>query len=290
MLGIVIVSYHSDQMTIDYVHRELKKIDVPWVCSIVNNAATLEQSRVISESVGAEIIGSDLLVARPEIGSVYLVPSHENLGFAKGNNLGVEFLKKNFNCEYILFSNNDIEIQSEQCLSTLIHVLEGYEEIGAIGPKIISLDGLEQLPHDGNASIYRQIGWHLFPFLRNKKNKLDRKTRSSGFTYWISGAFMVMRLKDFLDVGMFDPNTFLYGEEPILAERLKKKGKHMYYENRVSVLHYEGETIVRLNGRKKSEYMVMESNCYYFRNYLHYNSLLVWIYKWTFKLNRLINC
>ena len=294
-LGIVIVSYKSAQMTIDFVQRELPKVDVPYVCCIVNNASTEDEVRKIAGEIGAEIIdAADLHAKSAQERGVYIVSVKENLGFARGNNLGVEFLTKNFDCPFLLFSNNDVEIQSSNCLSVLINRLEENPSIGVVGPRIFCLNGGEQLPHDGYVSIYRQIGWHLLPFLRKKNRQPDAlgqgspedrsPLRSSGFTYWVQGAFMVMRTTDFLKVGMFDPATFLYTEEPILAERLKAIGKRMYYENSVSILHYEGGTIVKHHGNSKSEYMVMESNCYYYRKYLHYNPLLVWLYRTTFRL------
>lgn len=292
MLGIIIIAYHSAQLTIDFIRREMKNIDVPWVCCIVNNAAIESDTKVITDGTGAETVGENLVTDAPKEGEIYIIPSAENLGFAKGNNLGVKFLMQNFDCDYLLFSNNDIEIKSPNCLSRLIETLESNPEIGAIGPRIMSLDGSEQLPHDGYVSIYRQIGWHLLPFLRKKHKQVaveDMSTaekRSSGYTYWTQGSFFVMRMKDFLKVGMFDPNTFLYAEEPILAEKLKRIGKRFYYENSVSVLHYEGGTIVKQHGSRKSDFMVMESNCYYYLQYLHYHPLLVWLYRTTFKLNR----
>lgn len=289
-LGIVVVAYKSAQMTIDYIRRELSNVDVPWVCCIVNNAATPEDTKSMADGCRAEIASLEHKPQNTCDGSVYVLPSDENLGFAKGNNLGVEFLTKYLNVNYLLFSNNDIEIKSANCLSTLIKTLEGDERIGAVGPRIISLDGSVQLPHDGYISPYRQIGWHLFPFLR-KKHKQDKVNvpaieHESGFTYWVQGSFFVMRTSDFLQVGMFDPHTFLYAEEPILAERLKTIGKQMYYEAAVTVLHYEGGTIVKKHGSKRSYRMAMESNCYYYRKCLNYNSFVVWLYKMTFLLSK----
>ena len=286
-LGIIVVVYKSNQMTIEYVHRELPQVDVPWVCCIVNNAATLEESDLLAESCGAEVVDLHTPPKSNENGSVYVLPSEENLGFAKGNNLGVNYLLKYFDVDYLLFSNNDIEIKSSCCLSSLIATLNRDEKIGAVGPRIIGLDGVEQPPHDGYVSPYRQIGWRLFPFLRRKAKMTSNtviKKRESGFTYWVQGSFFVMRARDFLQVGMFDPNTFLYSEEPILAERLKQAGKQMYYENSVTVLHYEGGTIVKHRGNSWSQKMVIESNCYYYGRYLGYNSFTVWLYKAVFSL------
>lgn len=287
MLGIIVVAYKSSQMTIDYVNREMKNIDVPWVCCIVNNASTEEDTKSIAKGCQAEIVSLNQAPTNKVNGTVFVLPSLENLGFARGNNLGVEFLLKYFQLDYLLFSNNDIEIKSPNCLSTLINKLDSNSNIGAIGPRIISLDGNVQMPHDGHVSPYRQIGWALLPFLRKKKrvkrtNCLEE--RESGFTYWVQGSFCVMRTKDFITIGMFDPNTFLYAEEPILAERLKTIGKRMFYENSVTVLHYEGGTIVNKKGNAWSKRQVIESNCYYYRRYLNYNIFIVWIYKSLFKL------
>ena len=286
-LGIIVVAYKSNKMTAEYVHRELPQVNVPWVCCIVNNAATLDESNVLAESCGAEVVGMNSAPKSKDNGSVYVLPSEENLGFAKGNNLGVNFLAKYLDVDYLLFSNNDIEIKSSCCLSSLIATLNRDDKIGAVGPRIIGLDGVEQPPHDSYVSPYRQMGWRLLPFLRRKaKITSDTvlKKRESGFTYWVQGSFFVMRTKDFMQVGMFDPNTFLYSEEPILAERLKQVGKQMYYENSVTVLHYEGGTIVKQRGNSWSRKMVIESNCYYYKRYLGYNGLTVWLYKIIFNL------
>lgn len=289
-LGIVVVAYKSAQMTIDYILREMPNVDVPWVCCIVNNSATHNDSQTIADGCGAEVVCRKDIPHSVSEGSVYILPSEENLGFAKGNNLGVEFLTRYFNVDYLLFSNNDIEIKSVDCISTMIKTLESDERIGAVGPRIISLDGSVQFPHDSYISPYRQIGWHLFPFLRKKRKVVEEETpvveHKSGFTYWVQGSFFVMRAKDFLQVGMFDSNTFLYTEEPILAERLKTIGKQMYYESSVTVLHYEGGTIVKKHGTKQSYRMAMESNCYYYSKYLGYNPFVVWLYKMTFIISR----
>ena len=293
MLGVVVVAYKSAQMTIDFVKRERGNIDVPCILCIVDNASVEEECEYMAESLQAEVVDEELCVKDKDNG-IYIIPSKENLGFARGNNLGVTFLKRNFDIDYLLFSNNDIEIRSRNCVSTLIQRLKEDERIGAIGPRIVSLDGSYQLPHDAPVSIYRQIGWMLFPFLRKRHQKETatvpkaQEIPPSKFTYWVQGSFFVMSAKVFLEVGMFDPNTFLYAEEPILAEKLKRIGKRMYYESSVEVLHYEGGTIVKQNGNNWSLTKAMESNCYYYKHYLHYNIVAISLYKWLFSIqNRL---
>ena len=286
-IGIIVVSYHNPEMTTRYVRQELPKLTTPYTLVVVNVASNLDESKQLADSCGLCLVEDNHPFDKSHRG--YLIWDKENLGYARGNNKGVRFLIEHFKVDFFLFSNNDIEINSKDCISVLISRLNEDRRIGAIGPRIISLDGSYQLPHDTPITIYRQIGWMLFPFLRKKRKKTGDKEKKgidiippSRFTYWVQGSFFVMRTKDFIDAGMFDPNTFLYAEEPIMAEKLKRIGKQMYFENSVEVLHYEGGTIVEKYGNKQSRRMVMESNCYYYKEYMHYKSWLVLTYKYLF--------
>lgn len=287
MLGIVTIDYKNPQMTIDFCRRELPKVDVPWVCVVVVNGATADEVHAIAQGTGGVVADGD---ATDRSGRLFILPSEENLGFARGNNIGVEFLLRHFECDHLLFTNTDIEIKSQPNVSRLLACLDEDESRGAVGPLVYGLDGMPQPPHYAPVSPYRQVGWYLLPFLRRRK----RGTVSDGavalpqegFAYWVQGSFFVMRTADFVGVGMFDPHTFLYGEEPILAERLKAKGKRMWLCTAVSIVHYEGGTILKAHSSARSARWVVESNCYYYRHYLHYSPLTVWLYKTAFRINR----
>ena len=287
-IGIIVVSYHNPDMTIRYVTKELPKLMTPYTLVVVNVAATQEDSIQLAEACGLCFVDEDGSRTFPDTQGL-LIWDKENLGYAKGNNKGAKILIDNFKVDYLLFSNNDIEIIDKDCLSVMIEKMEQNKDIGAIGPRIIGLDGKDQLPHDYPISIYRQIGWMLFPFLRRKETNgtsiLKQDKPEPHFTYWVQGSFLMMRTIDFLNVEMFDSNTFLYAEEPIMAERLKKTGKRMYFDSSVKVLHYEGGTIVKQKGSRWSQLMVMESNCYYYRKYLSYHPLIISVYKWLVKHN-----
>lgn len=289
MLGIVTIDYKNPQMTIDFCLRELPKVDVPWVCCVVVNGATPDEVSQIAQATGGTVAAGD---GFDRSGRLFILPSEENLGFARGNNLGVEFLLSHFECAHLLFTNTDIEIKSQPNVSRLLACLEEDESRGAVGPLVYGLDGLPQPPHDAPVSPYRQMGWYLLPFLRRRKRRAAGEGGVSlpqeGYAYWVQGSFFVMRTDDFTGVGMFDPHTFLYGEEPILAERLKAKGKRMWLCPAVSIVHYEGGTILKAHSSARSARWVVESNCYYYRRYLHYSPLTVWLYKTAFRLHRLL--
>lgn len=281
MLGVIIVSYKNPQRTIDFINNQLSQIEPKYVVVVVNNASTIDECRRIAGQCHGIVCGPNDIVGKH---GVYIVNATDNLGFAKGNNLGVKFLMRNNPCDHLLFSNDDIVIENNTDLTPMIDLLEKDKSIGAIGPDIVGLDGHHQSPHYTVISPYRQIGWLLFPFLRGKKRPLNENAVNqplqSGWCYWVSGAFFLMRFRHFSAVNGFDPDTFLYSEEPIMAEKLLQLGKKMYFYPNIRVTHLEGGTTKGAIGNNRIMNHIIESNCIYYKKYLHTPKVVVALYKW----------
>lgn len=280
MLGIIIVAYKNPKRTAAYIKEQLANLINLHVVVVVNNASTYEECDALAAEIGGQACSAGDYIGK--YGS-YVVHSPENLGFAKGNNLGVEFLTRNNPCEYILFSNDDILLSPQTDLSPMMEKLESDPSIGAIGPAVIGLDGQHQSPHRRVITAYRQIGWLLLSRFRKRsksENPVEIEMPQEGVCYWVSGAFFMMKFSDFKEVDGFDSDTFLYGEEPILAERLKKIGKTMFYYPCIQITHLEGSTTkASLHSSKLYRYLV-ESNCIYYRKYLGTSRIVVSLYKW----------
>ena len=87
---------------------------------------------------------------------------------------------------------------------------------------------------------------------------------------------MLVDACSFMEVGMFDEETFLYYEEPILAERLLKIKKRMYFASDVEIVHFEGGSTKRNKKRDKIE---MDSCVYYMKQYKHVPEWVLWLLK-----------
>lgn len=281
MLGVIIVAYKNPNRTIEFVNTQLKNLLPKHIVAIVNNSSTLSECQDIAKAVNGIVCSPNDVVGKH---SVYVIHSAENLGFAKGNNLGVKVLMRNNPCEHLLFSNDDIIIAEGTILTPMIDLLDRDKSIGAIGPDIVGLDGHHQSPHYTVISPYRQIGWLLFPFLRGKKKQLTEndlnKSLHGGWCYWVSGAFFLMRFGHFSAVNGFDSDTFLYSEEPIMAEKLLQLGKRMYFYPNIKVTHLEGGTTKGAIGNNRIMNHIIESNCIYYKKYLHTPKMVVALYKW----------
>lgn len=87
---------------------------------------------------------------------------------------------------------------------------------------------------------------------------------------------MLVNAVVFNEIGMFDENTFLYYEEPILAEKMLQIGKRMYFDSDVEIVHYEGGSTKR---NPKKEKIEMESRIYYMSKYKHVNKIVLFLLK-----------
>lgn len=283
MLGIVIVAYKNPDRTADYINNQLPRLTNKYVVVVVNNASTKEDCESLAQKCQGIACGPDDMIGKHP---VYIVHSEDNLGFAKGNNLGVRFLSRNYPCDHILFSNDDIIIQEGTDLQPMINLLERDKSIGAIGPDIVGLDGRHQSPHRKVITPYRQIGWMLFSKFRRRNNHKHEEnykpkpTPEEGICYWVSGAFFMMRFGHFSAVNGFDPDTFLYSEEPILAERLKRLGKSMYFYPKIQVTHLYGGSIKATYQSAFMRKLKVESNCIYYKKYLKVPKSVIGLYKW----------
>ena len=262
MIAAVVINFHSEEKTIGFVKNELSKICSEYAVVVVDNGSTDEsQMRLLEAFKGLDQY-------------VFVVPSKENLGFAKGNNLGAEVARNQFSPDFILFANNDIRLSTPDVVDRMEAKLMTLPEAAAIGPEVVGLDGKRQSPEpfvpfwDRHVRLY----WANLYMSPEKKRKALRSdysdTAAEGYHYRVSGSFFMVRAEDYWKCGGMDPKTFLYSEEMILSERFKAIGKKVYYFPEVSVVHEHGFTTLKYYDEVRIREMKYRSECYYYRTYI----------------------
>ena len=255
MIGIVIVSYKSDERTKRFVREELPMIGLPHRTVVVDVGGTL-----------SEIEGADLLHV-------------ENKGFAYACNEGARYLRDNCAPTRILFCNNDLHIVSPNVIAVLDATLTRHPEAGAVGPEILGPDGHRQGPAHYMGMWKRFVWMYLStPFLsRRRKRKIfhiyEGDSAPEGVYDFISAAFMLADAESFFKAGMFDENTFLYAEENILSDRMRIIGKCFRFDPSVSIFHEKGATVNAFYGKREQSLLQMRSLVYYYREYRAYSLL-----------------
>jgi len=154
---------------------------------------------------------------------VKLIASPENLGFARANNLAAQ----SSSGKYLFFLNPDTEVMPG-AIRTLITFMEENPKIGLAGATIINPDGTGQSSWETRYPGQRPAG--------------DPYKNLPGKIAWILGAAMITERKVFQDMGGFDSDFFLYGEDLDLCLRYRKAGWEIAIASQATVTHWGAES------------------------------------------------
>lgn len=280
MIGIVIVNYRTDELTVRFAREELPKIRQPWHLVVADADATGEEAAALQARLGADA-------------TVLPVP---NKGFAYGNNRGAEWLREHLHPEYILFTNNDIVLTSPEVVDALAGKLAELPQAGAIGPEVIGLDGQRQGPERYLGAWKKCVWMYLGTPFYSKTRKaevfaLDYAAKAQeGWHYKLMGCFFLVPAEAFFSAGMFDEGTFLYAEENILSDRLAAIGKRCYFLPSVSILHEQGKTIGAKYDAYRRAVLQFDSLAYYYKKYRGYGRFEMGIISGLFRLIQRVLC
>lgn len=168
----------------------------------------------------------------------------ENRGFGAACNAGAALAAG----ELLLFLNPDSELQPG-ALDAACRMLEETADAGLVGLRTILPDGsfepgcLRGFPTPPRAAAYYLGLEKLFPQNRlcggYHMTWLDRK--KSHEVDCVSGSFMLLRRRLFEELGGFDEDFFMYGEDMDLCCRVKEKGLRVLYCAEGYMLHHHGK-------------------------------------------------
>ena len=171
----------------------------------------------------------------------------QNYGFAGGYNRGLIEVKS----EYLVIINSDVLV-TEGWLDPILDLMEQDQTIGAVQPKILSLEQKNTFEYAGAAGGF--IDKFGYPFCRGRI--MDTCEQDSGQydqtieIAWTSGACMVVRRQLFMGIGAFDATYFAHHEEIDLCYRIKAAGYRMVCHPKSSVYHLGGGTLSYESPRK----------------------------------------
>jgi O-antigen biosynthesis protein len=176
---------------------------------------------------------------------IRIIESKINLGFAKANNIGAREAKG----KYLLILNPDTILQEDTIVRS-VKYYESNDHIGALSCKLVLPNGKLDLAcrrsfPSPSVAIYRILGLSkLFPasktFARYNLTYLDENATHE--VEAICGAFMLIKKDIFDQVGGFDEDYFMYGEDLDLCYKIKKAGYKIIYFSGTSIIHFKGES------------------------------------------------
>ncbi|MDN3585376.1 glycosyltransferase family 2 protein [Pedobacter aquatilis] len=164
------------------------------------------------------------------------IRSDKNLGFAGGNNLGINVASG----DYLLLLNNDTEITSG-FIDTMVKELEQNPEIGLLSPLILYHDATNTIQYAGFTDMnYLTCRNKGIGSMEINTGQYDGDSRETGFCH---GAAMLCRKIDLATAGLMAEEFFLYYEELDWCEKFKKSGKKIWFTGKAKIYHKESMSV-----------------------------------------------
>ncbi len=233
------------KLSVIIVNYNVKEFLLNSIASIKKAAENILHEIIVVDNASAD--GSIEALSK-KFPDVKIIQNKENVGFGKANNQAIAEAKG----EYVLLLNPDTLLK-DNTITEMLKFMDERNDVGLATCKVLNPDGTLQLACRRSfprpwVSFTKIIGLSkLFPhsklFAKYNLTYLDENK-----TYEVdavSGSFMFLRKKVLDEVGGFDPDFFMYGEDLDLCYRVKEKGWKVFYHPATEIIHYKGESTKR---------------------------------------------
>ena len=230
IISIITINYNGLKDTCELMDT-LPLDDTSIEVIVVDNASREDEASVIQQRY-------------PQ---VKVIRSSENLGFAGGNNLGIEAASG----QYLYFINNDtlLSLQGESITkpkhgmqADLRHLVERFEsdpKIGMVCPKIRFTWGENLIQFAGYTPLSRvTLRNHAIGFNQSDYGQYD----TAHPTPYGHGAAMMVRRETIDKAGIMPTCFFLYYEELDWSMMIRRAGYDIWYEPASTIYHKESQT------------------------------------------------
>lgn len=198
---------------------------------------------------------------------IYCIPTYDNMGYARGNNVAGNASIKLFPENHLLVSNNDILFE-EECDLDVVDGLFNDNNYAIIGPDVI-----QHGQHLNPINIYNKSYYMFLIYLNTVlPKKIAPRSKTDKRTF--SGCFWFINNQFYKQLRGFDEGTFMYYEEQIMAERVNQLGGEFYYHSDMHIIHNHSTKV--LNTKRAIRYMntIHKSGNYYVKKYLKPNAIV----------------
>lgn len=246
------------------LHYEAYEETVTSVNSIFDNVVG-DKKVIIVDNCSPNKSGEKLIDLYSKNKNVNIILSKQNIGFARGNNLGYEYAINHYNPDFIVVMNNDVEIVQKDFIKRINDIYKE-EKYFILSPDIYStfskihqspkrLTSFTYLEFEKNLKKYRKRNKSIFlipikcfikeikplkKFFQNlkfRKKHIDYSRKYynvpiHGACFIFSKKFLQKRKKAFFE------GTFMYFESEILDYECHKNKFKTLYDPSIIVYHH----------------------------------------------------
>lgn len=238
-LAILVVNFRTPGRTIDCLK------------SLEGEIRALRGARVVVVENGSgddsPVMLADAIASNGYSDWCTLIHSDENVGFARGNNLGVARVMAEGGARYFLLLNNDTIVEPG-CLQYCVQAMESDPTVGALTCRLLNADGTVQNVCRRFPTPLRclaealSLPWRLprlFSWADCEDLDWDRNIETRNVD-WIGGAFMLLRGSWVARYGGLDGRFFFYGEDIEICHRIHRSNYLCRYDPGATVTHVGG--------------------------------------------------
>jgi GT2 family glycosyltransferase len=230
------------------MNTEVSVIIVSWNCremlaeclrSIQDNLPPDTSEIIVVDNASSDGTAEAIRRAFPYVN---LIESGSNVGFAQGNNLGLQASHGNYLC----LINPDVIVEPG-CIRRLLKYLEEHPDVGMAGPQIVGPDGVVQRSCMRTPTLWNQFCRALALDTLTKRSRLFGGYLMSDFAHdeprdvdIINGCFWVLRRGALTDVGLMDPRFWMYADDLDWCLRFHIAGWSVVFYPAARAVHYGG--------------------------------------------------
>jgi N-acetylglucosaminyl-diphospho-decaprenol L-rhamnosyltransferase len=250
---------------------ELSIIIVSWNVADLLSACLDSLNRHAHPSMEIIVVDSASLDNTPELvrrryPQVKLLAQAENVGFSRGNNIGLKAAQG----RYLLLLNPDTEVIGDS-LTQMTAYLDAHPEVGILGAHTLNSDGSHQSTRRRFPTL--AVGLFESTWLQGyaPKSVLDRyyvRDLPDDGTYevdWVQGSALMARREVYEQIGGLDEGFVMYSEELDLCKRAKQAGWRVVYLGSARITHHGGKSSEQAVARRHIHFQ--QSKLRYFRKY-----------------------
>lgn len=220
-IHVVIPFKNQKQLTMATVDSLLKQEGVVLAITAVDNQSD-------DQTIASELLGK----------GVEVLHCNEPFNYSRLNNFAVDKTKIGRECEFVLFLNNDVELETGALLEMARWINQ--PGIGMVGCRLNYPD--QTLQHGGVALNQRGPGdktiWDHIE--KGQSWNALNAGKQLQVVDAVTAACALMRRSTFLEIGGFDEIWYpIAFSDTNLAERLHRKGLHCFYTPYASGVHHE---------------------------------------------------
>jgi Predicted glycosyltransferases len=198
---------------------------------------------------------------------IVIIRNEKNLGWCKGNNIGIDYAIKN-GADYVYLSNSDVRFHKKNWLKFLVVFMEKHSDYDVTGPVQYNYENgyelnewTEYIMENGIRDVHYMWSNSIKPVNKDFFNYTKRDFNKEYLpVYFIQGAAMLIRVQTLKKIGLFDEIYYIFYDELDFCRRVLRTGGKVALIPQSGVQHYGS------GDNNNSVAMIRKKNFYFARN------------------------